>query len=98
MNVFIKAIISAIFLCVFSSFAFAGPVDINSADAKTLTKELVGVGDAKAKAIVDFRDSNGRFSKPADILKVKGIGVRILEDNRHNIRIDNKAVKKNSPK
>ena len=74
--------------------AMAGPVDINVADAKTLTQELTGVGAAKAKAIVSYRQQHGPFAKPSDILKVKGIGVRILEDNRHNIRIDSKVGKK----
>ena len=32
--------------------ANAGPVNINTADAKTLAKELTGVGPAKAEAIV----------------------------------------------
>ena len=32
--------------------AIAGPVDVNTADAKTLSKELQGIGMAKAEAIV----------------------------------------------
>ncbi|MEM7282134.1 MAG: helix-hairpin-helix domain-containing protein [Pseudomonadota bacterium] len=93
MNTFVKTL-SLILITLSSTLAVAGPVDINSADATTLTKELVGVGAAKAKAIVVYREQHGAFTKPADILKVKGIGVRILEDNRHNIRIDSKSAKK----
>jgi competence protein ComEA len=37
--------------------AFAGPVNLNSADAATLARELDGIGPAKAQAIVDFRQN-----------------------------------------
>ena len=36
----------------------AGPVDINTADADTLAKELKGIGKARAEAIVAFRNEN----------------------------------------
>ena len=39
--------------------AWAGPVNINTADAKTLARELDGIGPAKAQAIVDYRQKNG---------------------------------------
>lgn len=94
MQSFRRAIYTLSAVLLFPGLVFAGPVDINSADAATLTKELVGVGATKAQAIVAFRSKNGPFTKPSDLLKVKGIGVRILEDNRHNIKIDSKAAKK----
>lgn len=62
--------------------AWAGPVDINTADAATLARELKGVGPARAEAIVAWRDANGPFRSPEDILLVQGIGERVLEDNR----------------
>jgi competence protein ComEA len=71
----------------FSVFAFAGPVNINTADAETISRELKGVGQSKAQAIVDFRESNGAFAVPEDLLQVKGIGTRVLTDNRDDIII-----------
>lgn len=62
--------------------AWAGPVDINSADAATLARELKGVGPARAEAIVAWREANGPFRSPEDIVLVQGIGERVLEDNR----------------
>ncbi len=68
--------------------AWAGPVNINTADAKTLARELDGIGAAKAQAIVDYRQKNGSFKKADDLLKVEGIGGKVLEQNRDNIRVE----------
>ena len=72
--------------------ALAGPVNLNSADAATLAKELDGIGPAKAQAIVEFRQKNGPFRSPEDLLKVDGIGERVLEQNRGNIRLNGAAA------
>lgn len=66
--------------------AHAGPVDINSADAATISKELNGVGPSRAQAIVEYREKNGRFATPDDLLKVRGIGPQVLKLNREFIR------------
>jgi competence protein ComEA len=68
--------------------AWAGPVDINKADAATIAKELQGIGLNKAQAIVAYRDKNGSFRSADDLRKVKGIGAKTLERNRTNIRVD----------
>lgn len=70
------------------SAAFAGPVNVNTADAKTIAKELDGVGKAKAQAIVEYRQKNGPFRTPEDLLKVEGIGENVLEKNKGNIRLE----------
>ena len=62
-------------------------VDINKADAATLSKELKGVGATKAKAIVDYRTKNGSFKSVDELLKVNGIGEKLLEQNRSNISL-----------
>lgn len=68
-------------------WAYAGPVDINSADAETISAELNGIGLAKAKAIVEYREKHGPFKNAEDLSLVKGIGDRTVEINRANIRI-----------
>ncbi len=68
--------------------AWAGPVDINKADAGTIAKELDGVGLARAQAIVAYREKNGAFKSTSDLLKVKGIGPKVLEMNKANIKLD----------
>jgi competence protein ComEA len=67
--------------------AFAAPVDINTADAATLARSLKGVGPARAEAIVAWRETNGPFKSPEDIVLVQGIGQRVLEDNREMLTV-----------
>jgi len=68
-------------------WAFAGPVDINTADAETISTELNGIGLAKAKAIIEYREKYGPFKNPEDLSLVKGIGDRTVELNRVNILV-----------
>jgi competence protein ComEA len=68
--------------------AWAGPVDINTADAATIAKELKGIGLSRAQAIVDYREKNGAFKSIDDLRKIKGVGDKTLELNRPNIRFD----------
>ena len=65
--------------------ANAGPVDINTADAETISAELQGVGLTKAQAIVEYRKAHGPFKSYEDLTLVKGIGARTVEINRANI-------------
>jgi competence protein ComEA len=67
---------------------WAGPVDINTADAATIAKELKGIGLSRAQAIVDYREKNGAFKSIDDLRKIKGVGDKTLELNRPNIRFD----------
>jgi competence protein ComEA len=68
-------------------WAFAGPVDINTADAETISNELDGVGLTKAEAIVEYRKKHGPFKSAEDLSLVKGIGERTVEINKSNIRV-----------
>src|SRR5699024_7702984 len=62
-------------------------VNINSADMETLARELNGVGSAKARAIVEYREANGAFASIDELLEVKGIGMAILEKNRNKLSV-----------
>lgn len=57
------------------------PIDVNTADAETL-ELLPGIGPEKAAAIVAWREENGPFSRPEDLLEVSGIGEATLEEIR----------------
>jgi competence protein ComEA len=71
--------------------AAAGPVNINTADAAKLASELQGVGPALAEAIVADRQTNGNFATPEALMRVKGIGARIVEINKANILVADPA-------
>jgi len=67
----------------------AGTVNLNTADAETLQQDLIGIGQVKAKAIIDYRDANGPFTSVDELLEVKGIGASTLEKNRAKLSIAN---------
>jgi competence protein ComEA len=68
--------------------AMAGsPVNINAADATALAQALDGVGLAKAKAIVAWREANGAFESADQLTSVKGIGPSLVDRNRESIQI-----------
>jgi len=50
-----------------------GAVNINTADERELDA-LPGIGPAIAKRIIEFRQTEGLFTAPEDIKKVRGIG------------------------
>ena len=68
--------------------ALAGPVNVNTADAKTLAKELSGIGLSKAEAIVAHREKNGPFKSADDLAKVKGIGAKTVERIKPDLRFE----------
>lgn len=68
--------------------ASVGKVDLNSADAETLARELNGIGEAKARAIVEYRDAKGSFTSVDELLEVKGIGTATLEKNRERLTVN----------
>jgi competence protein ComEA len=74
-----------------TDLAGAGPVNINTADAATLQRELKGVGAKRAQAIVDYRKAHGPFKSADELALVKGIGPAAIGKNRADIRVD--AVK-----
>lgn len=58
-----------------------GTIPVNNADIDLLD-ELPGVGEATAEAIVQERTLNGAFFYPEDLMQVKGIGEKKLNDMR----------------
>ena len=62
------------------------PIDVNQASIEQLIR-LKGIGKKKAQAIIDYRMENGSFISIEDLMNVKGIGERFIENNRHLLKI-----------
>jgi competence protein ComEA len=65
----------------------AEPVNINTADATALAKALNGIGPAKAKAIVSYREKNGPFKSVDQLAMVEGITQKLIDKNRADIKL-----------
>ncbi|WP_315073425.1 helix-hairpin-helix domain-containing protein [uncultured Clostridium sp.] len=59
-------------------------VNINNATLEEL-KTIKGVGDAKAKSIIEYRERNGGFKTIEDIKNVTGIGDKMFETIKEQI-------------
>lgn len=59
-------------------------VNINTASLEQLM-DLDGIGEAYASRIIEYREKNGPFQAPDDLLKIKGIGEKILDANKDRI-------------
>ncbi len=62
-------------------------ININKATLDELCA-LKRIGPSYAQRIVDYREQNGPFEKPADIMKVRGIGPKTYEANKSIITCD----------
>lgn len=65
----------------------SGLININTATAEEL-QTLSGIGEVRAKAIVEYRTQNGNFSKPEDIKNVSGIGDATFNNIKSQICVD----------
>lgn len=63
-------------------------VNINTATAAEIQDKLVGIGEKKAQAIVEYREKNGKFINVEQLTEVSGIGKATLDKNRDRIVIE----------
>lgn len=79
-------------LSLFAVNAIAAPVNINTADAKTISEALSGIGQKKAEAIVKYREEKGLFKTAEDLTNVAGIGEKTVEKNKNDILLSDAAA------
>ena len=76
-----------LFLSLFAFNVLATPVNVNTADAKTISDALTGIGLKKAETIVKYRTEKGLFKTPEELTNVKGIGQKTFDKNKKDILI-----------
>ena len=63
------------------------PVNINLASAEVLAETLKGVGLAKVRRVVEYREAHGPFEHIDELAAAQGIGPATVEKNRSVIRL-----------
>ena len=71
-----KKFLFGVVAAVCTAFSLAA-VNVNTASSAEL-EALPGIGPAKAKAIVEYRQKNGAFKSVEELKNVKGIGDAVL--------------------
>lgn len=64
----------------------SGKININTANAAEL-ESLPGIGPSRSKAIISYREENGLFTKPEDLMNVSGIGPKIFANLKDDIDV-----------
>ncbi len=80
-----KLVIFVTLLFLFTGTAFAA-VNLNTATQAEL-ESLQGIGPAKAKAIIEYREKNGAFTSVDDLTKVAGVGPGIVKQIRDAVTV-----------
>ncbi len=80
----------AILALTFSTLSLAVQVNINTADAQTMSQHIRGIGLKKAHAIIQYRLKNGKFKTVQDLVKVKGIGPKLIQKNKDVLTTETK--------
>lgn len=70
-----------------SAQAVAEKININTANAEQIASTMTGIGESKAKAIVDYRKTHGKFKSVQDLENVDGIGLKTVEKNKDKITL-----------
>lgn len=87
-----KRLLVVLFAAFCSFNAAASPVNINTADAKTISEALSGIGMKKAEAIIKYREAKGEFKTAEDLVNVDGIGAKTVEKIKADILLSDAAA------
>ena len=90
-----KKFLFGAFAAVCAAFSLAA-VNINTASSAEL-EALPGIGPAKAKAIVEYRQKNGAFKSVEELKNVKGIGDAVLNKLKAEATVSPAAPKAAQP-
>lgn len=71
--------------------SLSGVVNVNTATVEQL-RELPGIGEVKAQAILALRETRGSFRSVEELLEVKGIGPAALERIRSFVVVEGRTT------
>lgn len=77
----------------FMSLPAWGAVDLNTATQSEL-ESVKGLGPAKAKAILEYREKHGAFKSLDDLTQVKGFGKASVAKLKDELTVAEKPVSK----
>jgi len=69
----------------------SGVVNVNTATADQLMV-LPGIGEVRARAILEMREARGGFESIDELEDVKGIGAKALDRLRANLTLDGRTT------
>ncbi|MEA1991485.1 MAG: helix-hairpin-helix domain-containing protein [Thermodesulfobacteriota bacterium] len=82
----LKSLLGSIVLVLFLFISAFAAINLNTAD-KAALESITGIGPAKASAIIKYRDEHGSFNSVQELLKVKGIGPKMLDNIKEQVEI-----------
>ncbi len=88
-----KAIVLLVAISILTAFAPSiwaqdtDKININTATVEQIT-QLKGIGQSYAERVIKYRDENGTFKTPDDIMKVPGIGQKTFAQNKDRITVE----------
>jgi competence protein ComEA len=75
------------------AFPVFAAVNINTATQSEL-ESVKGLGPAKAKAIIEYREANGVFKSVDDLDNVKGFGKASIDKMREELSVNPEQARK----
>lgn len=63
-----------------------GLIDLNTADENELSS-LNGIGEKRARAIIEYREKNGRFVSVDELINIDGIGQKLFESIKSRLTV-----------
>jgi competence protein ComEA len=82
----LKSIFGSIVLVLFLFISAFAAINLNTADKADL-ESINGIGPAKADAIIEYRNEQGSFKSVDELLNIKGIGPKLLENIKEQMKI-----------
>ena len=82
MNQLVRILVLGVLLFSGMAGAVPGQVNVNTASVQEIAEMLDGVGEARARAVVEFREQFGDFDSLEALQEVRGIGPHVIEANK----------------